>query len=334
MASLFLFYRRSDSQDVVGRIYDKLTAHFPHERIFRDLDSIPLGKPFPEVIREAVGKSAAALVIIGPGWVAIGDDSGKRRLNDPGDFVRIEVELALSSGILVIPVLVSGARMPKAKELPTALRPLVSLQSIQVRADPDFHRDMERLISRLSSLFEVELRGVQPDVGVAVGQIQRDELAYLQRAAARLSPYLRAFKHAQHCLSDSVKEMGRSLEQMRDQTPDGEYLRRLEAMKRLRELAIATFERGVPIVNFASYCDPAVGIGPGNFNDVLAAYHTMAAECAPLITEAADLHQAVQQESWLPWDWSHTLLQWVSEIQRQAHLIGNEIAAMKRAQEK
>jgi len=54
--------------DVVGRIYDKLTAHFPHERIFRDLDSIPLGKPFPEVIREAVGKSAAALVIIGPGW--------------------------------------------------------------------------------------------------------------------------------------------------------------------------------------------------------------------------------------------------------------------------
>jgi len=54
----------------------------------------------------------------------------------------------------------------------------------------------------------------------------------------------------------------------------------------------------------------------------------MAAECAPLITEAADLHQAVQQESWLPWDWSHTLQQWVSEIQRQAQLIGNEIAAM------
>lgn len=156
MASLFLSYRRADSQEVVGRMYDRLKSHFPVERIFRDLDSIPLGKPFPEVIREALANSKVALIVIGPTWTSVTDSSGSRRLDDPTDFVRIEVELALSSGLLVVPVLVSGASMPKGTELPNTLQTLVFLQAIQVRPDPDFHRDMDRLIGKLSHLVRIE----------------------------------------------------------------------------------------------------------------------------------------------------------------------------------
>jgi anti-anti-sigma factor len=152
MPSLFLSYRRADSQEVVGRIYDRLKAHFPVERIFRDLESIPLGKPFSEVIREAIAHSQIALIVIGPRWVTITDPNGHRRLEDPTDPVRIEAEVALSSGVLVVPVLVSEATMPAAEELPSSLQPLIVLQAIQIRPDPDFHRDMDRLIGQLSQL--------------------------------------------------------------------------------------------------------------------------------------------------------------------------------------
>lgn len=151
MASLFLSYRRADSQEVVGRICDRLKLHFPVQQIFRDLDSIPLGKPFPDVIRDAVVRSNIVLIVIGPSWTSITDAEGIRRLQDPGDLVRIEVELALSSGVRVVPILVSGATMPHPHELPTSLQSLVVLQAIQVRPDPDFDRDMDRLLGNLAT---------------------------------------------------------------------------------------------------------------------------------------------------------------------------------------
>lgn len=92
----------------------------------------------------------------GPKWGRLprAPAGGTRRLDSPSDFVRIEVEMALSSGKLVIPVLVEGAGMPGAKELPPSLSPLVSLQGGQVRSDPDFHRDMDRLITTITELTE------------------------------------------------------------------------------------------------------------------------------------------------------------------------------------
>jgi hypothetical protein len=166
MPALFLSYRRADSQDVVGRMYDRLKSHFPAERIFRDLDSIPLGTPFPESVREAIGKSKVALVVLGPRWSTITDAVGNRRLDDAADFVRLEVELALASEILIVPVLSAGAQMPLPEELPVSLRPLVYLPAVQVRPDPDFHRDMDRLVGKLSSLITeaVESHAVIPDL--------------------------------------------------------------------------------------------------------------------------------------------------------------------------
>jgi hypothetical protein len=144
--SMFLSYRRADSQEVVGRIFDYLKAYYPPARIFRDLDSILLGKPFPQAIRAALSRVKTVLVIIGPNWASITNSNGGFRLDDPTDYVRIEVELALSLDALVIPVLVSRAAMPKAEMLPSALRPLVSLQAAEVPPDPFFDYGMQRLL--------------------------------------------------------------------------------------------------------------------------------------------------------------------------------------------
>jgi hypothetical protein len=150
--SIFLSYRRLDSELVVGPMYDRLVAHFSVERVFRDLDSLPIGRPFPQVLTEALSRSEVALIIIGPNWTSITDSQGKRRLDDPRDFVRLEVEKSLKAGFPVIPVLINRASMPKADELPKSLRPLVFHNGVQIRPDPDFHRDMDRLITKLAAL--------------------------------------------------------------------------------------------------------------------------------------------------------------------------------------
>lgn len=92
------------------------------------------------------------LAIIGDRWLEASDASGNRRLDDPADFVRVEIESALFRGIPVIPIVVRGVRMPVESELPAALKRLVFMNGIPVRPDPDFHRDMDRLISALRNI--------------------------------------------------------------------------------------------------------------------------------------------------------------------------------------
>jgi hypothetical protein len=152
MSHLFISYRRTDSQDVVGRIYDRLTADFPRHRVFKDVDSIPIGVPFPDFLRGALEKTDAVLVVIGAQWLTITDSKGGRRLDDPEDFVRLEVQVALELGKAVLPVVVTNASHPTAEALPEAIRRLSVLNGIQVRPDPDFHRDMDRLVARLREL--------------------------------------------------------------------------------------------------------------------------------------------------------------------------------------
>lgn len=155
--TIFISYRRADSEDVVGRIYDHLIGHFSIEHVFRDLDSLAVGKPFPQALDDAVAKAKVALVVIGPAWVSITDGHSQRRLDDPSDFVRQEVEKALAAGFPVIPVLVSRANMPRQFELPESLRPLVLNNGISIRPDPDFHNDINRLIGKLSAFLDVEM---------------------------------------------------------------------------------------------------------------------------------------------------------------------------------
>ncbi|HEY7093355.1 MAG TPA: formylglycine-generating enzyme family protein [Ktedonobacterales bacterium] len=117
------------------------------------MDNIPLGVDFRRVLNDEVTKCDVMLVAIGRQWVSIADERGQRRLDNPSDFVRIEVEAALARNIPVIPVLVQNAAMPRERDLPASLAPLAYRNGTAVRGDPYFHGDMDLLIRRLDALF-------------------------------------------------------------------------------------------------------------------------------------------------------------------------------------
>lgn len=150
--AIFISYRRSDSGPVTGRIYDRLVSEFGRARVFKDVDNIPLGTAFAEELDAAVSECAVVLVVIGKTWVTVTEPDGTRRLDNPDDFVRIEVESALKRDIPVIPLLVSDALMPKPEELPVSLRSLTGKNGTAVGDDPRFHSDMGRVIKGLRSL--------------------------------------------------------------------------------------------------------------------------------------------------------------------------------------
>ena len=148
MSKILISYRREDSADVTGRIYDRLIQVFP-QSVFRDVDSIPLGVDFRIYLDEQVARCDVFLTVIGRDWMKAKGRKGKSRLEDPGDFVRIEIESALKRQISVIPVLVQGAKIPLAERLPASMQDVSYRNGIVVRPDPDFHKDMDRLIAHL-----------------------------------------------------------------------------------------------------------------------------------------------------------------------------------------
>ena len=152
MQALFISYRRSDSEAYTGRVYDRLTLQFGKDTVFKDVDSIPLGTDFRTHLNAVVSQCQAVLAVVGPHWLEARDDSGARRLENRDDFVRIELEAALARGIPLIPVLVAGAAMPTAPQLPESLAAFAFRQGTAVRPDPDFHRDMDRLLASLQPL--------------------------------------------------------------------------------------------------------------------------------------------------------------------------------------
>ena len=157
MSKIFISYRREDSADATGRIYDRLVQQFGRTAVFKDVDSIPLGINFRRHLDEQVAKCDVFLAVIGPGWMGIKAGQEKSRLDDPRDFVRIEIESALKRQIPVIPVLVRGATIPDPERLPSSLQELSDRNGIVVRHDPDFHRDMDRLIEHLRVQIEKNL---------------------------------------------------------------------------------------------------------------------------------------------------------------------------------
>lgn len=156
MHPLFISYRRSDSEAYTGRVYDRLVQQFGREQVFKDVDAIPLGMDFRTHLRSVIANCRAVVAVIGTHWLNACDASGARRLESGDDFVRIELEAALARGIPVIPVLVSGAAMPAAQELPEELAAFAYRQCIAVRPDPDFHRDVDRLIGSLQGVLAAD----------------------------------------------------------------------------------------------------------------------------------------------------------------------------------
>ena len=140
---IFLSYRRSDSPGHAGRLRDFLVRTRPHDQVFMDVDSIRPGTDFTQVIHSALESTAVMLVVIGPGWLSANAD-GSPRLDSAEDFVRIEVEAALASDVVVIPVLVEQARMPDRMQLPETLRPLATREAFELR-DNRWDRDVADL---------------------------------------------------------------------------------------------------------------------------------------------------------------------------------------------
>lgn len=151
MTSIFISYRRSDSTDVVGRIYDRLSSHFGKEAVFKDVDSIPLAVDFSQEIDNQIKASKVVLAVIGANWLKVLNE----RLEDPHDWVRIELEAALLHKVPILPILINGAQLPKAVDLPIKLRSLANQNATPIRQDPDFHTDMERLIQGLEKQFNL-----------------------------------------------------------------------------------------------------------------------------------------------------------------------------------
>jgi hypothetical protein len=165
MAGIFISYRRQDSADICGRVYDHLVARYGKAAVFKDVDSIPYGESFPEYLQTKLAHCSVCLVVIGSRWLNATTDDGQRRLDDPHDFVRTEIATALKLSLVVIPVLVYGARVPPAEALPDALAKLTTLNAAQVRLDPDFATD----IKRLSEVIDRSVRPLGPSARQGVG---------------------------------------------------------------------------------------------------------------------------------------------------------------------
>jgi hypothetical protein len=148
--AIFIGYRREDTADTSGRIYDALERRFGRDRVFKDVDNIPPGVDFGEYIQRILPRCRVALILIGPQWLDVKDEGGRRRLDDPHDWVRIEIESALAhKDLYVVPVLVNGAQIPRTEDLPDALHPLLRRNAAVIRRDPDFRDDIDKLADAL-----------------------------------------------------------------------------------------------------------------------------------------------------------------------------------------
>lgn len=149
---IFVCYRRDDSSGHAGRLYDTFCESFARDNIFIDVDSIPAGARFAEKISHAVASCQVLIVVIGKRWLDT-TSSGKRRLDDPDDLVRVEIATALLEKIPVIPVLVQGALPPKQEQLPHELTALSSIQAVEL-TDNRWKYDTSRLVETIIRLSE------------------------------------------------------------------------------------------------------------------------------------------------------------------------------------
>lgn len=160
---LFISYRRADSSYVTDRIYDYITSYFDKQNVFRDIDSITPGADFRRHIERAIEQCRVVLVVIGSRWLTLTDSSGRRRLDNEDDYVRVEIETALRRQIPLIPLLIEDVGMPSSDDLPASVIKLASRQGIVLRRDPDFLNDMERLVQALESYGLGEFKAKRDD---------------------------------------------------------------------------------------------------------------------------------------------------------------------------
>ena len=190
---VFISYRRGDAAGHAGRVSDRLTDALGQDALFMDVDAIPLGSDFVKVLREEVGKCQVLLALIGGAWLDARDDQGKRRLDDPDDFVRIEIAAALARGIPVIPVLFDGATLPAVERLPDNLKELRHRNGLNVRHEA-FHSDLDKLVSALRDTFDnVEQASNSPPPALSAAPTANEPLASSPPAGPVSTPLERRY---------------------------------------------------------------------------------------------------------------------------------------------
>lgn len=157
---IFISYRRGDSSGESGRLNENLEQIFGDENVYFDVEAIGGGINFKKDILRALNSCKVLIAVIGPRWLDIKDDAGKKRLENPDDFIRLEISTALSRGIMVIPLLVNGATQPKRSELPDDIKDLAGLNSLEI-SNKRWNYDLNELVKTLKKKLRKEVIWVE-----------------------------------------------------------------------------------------------------------------------------------------------------------------------------
>jgi hypothetical protein len=166
VADFFISYRRGQSELAANTLGESLARKFGEQRVYLDTASNEIGEEWPQRIEQAILACRAMLVVIGPHWSEARTPGGSRRLDDPSDWVRREIELGIQRReIAIVPVLHDGAQMPPSVDLPPSIRPLTGYQAVVLSG-----REMEAWIEQLTrSIHRGRLRGAEPPDPQAAG---------------------------------------------------------------------------------------------------------------------------------------------------------------------
>jgi len=171
MPTIFISYRRGDGGGYAGRIFDRLRQQFGDGEVFRDVDTIESGTRFPDAIARQLEDCRVFVVIIGPTWLSASDENGVRRLDNPRDWVRVEIATALKRNVCIIPVTVGGAAAPAAQDLPEDLRSLADWQRRDLRDGDTWGSDLEFLVRRIAKELGVKYTQSKRKAAVALAGI-------------------------------------------------------------------------------------------------------------------------------------------------------------------
>ncbi len=192
MRTIFISYRRSDTEGEAGRLFDDLAGRFTEQAVFMDVDGIQPGRDFRKAIEENIRVCSVLLAIIGPQWLESVDELGRRRLDDEDDYLRLEIASALQRDIPVVPVLVRGAKMPRPNQLPADLQELAYRNGVEV-SHARWKSDMQVLLRALEPHLEIAVEATPlkneaaPTLPVSAAAI---EAAVIDRIGKELAHYI------------------------------------------------------------------------------------------------------------------------------------------------
>jgi hypothetical protein len=221
---IFISYRREESRWSARSLHDRLCRDFDPKQIFMDIDAIALGEDFVKAIETTVAKCDVLITVIGNNWLTSKDERGDRRLDDPEDFVRMEIGAALKREIRVIPVLVDGALMPRSDDLPEDLKPLVRRNALRI-TDTSFDGDCQRLASAIRLVLEK----------AAAEQREREEKERLQAEQREREEKERLQAEQRERENERLVNERREKDRLEAERLEAERRRRLEGLAQVRE---------------------------------------------------------------------------------------------------